>query len=88
MTDKLASKVELLKQISLNIGKEVEAQNSELDQHNDSAGDVMGSLEGTMKSLVSLANSGGSSGLMARACGMFGFFVVVYFFFSRYTSEP
>mmetsp|Transcript_21366 Transcript_21366/g.42861 ORF Transcript_21366/g.42861 Transcript_21366/m.42861 type:complete len:124 (-) Transcript_21366:411-782(-) len=88
MTDKLASKVEILKQISLNIGKEVEEQNKELDQHSDAAGDVMSSLNGTMKGLMDLASSSGTSGLMTRACGMFGFFLVVYFFFSRYTSEP
>eukprot|EP00467_Chlorarachnion_reptans_P004070 CAMPEP_0114527868 /NCGR_PEP_ID=MMETSP0109-20121206/23868_1 /TAXON_ID=29199 /ORGANISM="Chlorarachnion reptans, Strain CCCM449" /LENGTH=110 /DNA_ID=CAMNT_0001709907 /DNA_START=22 /DNA_END=354 /DNA_ORIENTATION=+ len=88
MTDKLAGKVELLRQISVNINKEIEGQNEDLDKMNDSAGDVLGSLEKTIGNLVGVSNMGGTRTVLVRAIGMFGFFLVVYFFSSRFTSEP
>ncbi|GAB5362747.1 hypothetical protein AAMO2058_000824800 [Amorphochlora amoebiformis] len=88
MTDKLASKVEMLRQISVNIGKEVDEQNTVIDDYNTSAGDIMGSFKGTMKGLATLATSGGTQALLVKSMGLFGFFLVVYYLSSRYTADP
>eukprot|EP00465_Bigelowiella_longifila_P013916 CAMPEP_0185260544 /NCGR_PEP_ID=MMETSP1359-20130426/9130_1 /TAXON_ID=552665 /ORGANISM="Bigelowiella longifila, Strain CCMP242" /LENGTH=103 /DNA_ID=CAMNT_0027846855 /DNA_START=87 /DNA_END=398 /DNA_ORIENTATION=+ len=88
MTDKLAGKVELLRKISINIGKEIEDQNTELDGLNDKSGNILESLGGTMKGLMGLATSGGTRPLLVKSVAMFGIFIVIYFFSSRYSADP
>eukprot|EP00462_Mataza_sp_D1_P021297 CAMPEP_0175139692 /NCGR_PEP_ID=MMETSP0087-20121206/11052_1 /TAXON_ID=136419 /ORGANISM="Unknown Unknown, Strain D1" /LENGTH=119 /DNA_ID=CAMNT_0016422747 /DNA_START=71 /DNA_END=427 /DNA_ORIENTATION=- len=74
----LSSKVDMLKQLSIDIGKETSSQNKFLDEMDNEMGSTSNLMAGTMKQLNTMLKSGGSKHMCYLVVFIFFFFLLVW----------
>lgn len=76
--NQLSSKVDMLKSLSIDIGREAKSQNRFLDEMDNEMGSASNLMSGTMKQLGDMMNSGGSKHMCYLVVFIFAFFLLVY----------
>lgn len=78
LTNRLSEKVNLLKQLSIDIGVEVKEQNKMLDEMDVDFESTQGFMKKTLGGMTQMLNTGGSKHMCYLVLFIFALFILVY----------
>jgi blocked early in transport 1 len=79
LTNVLDQNVSLLKNLTINIGKELDEQNTDLDEQDDAFSSVTNMLSGTMNAMDRMVQTGGTKQICQLTAFIFIVFWVIYY---------